>query len=165
MPCTKSIIFTKAAYSISIFQPFLSSKFFHPCFPFYFWSAYFLIKFPFYFWFISADPWRLLDPCRLPQPFFLTPAPEDFLQKFRTFIKAKPESSAFYIKYALFHRYWTPKSSFSCSYLWFGKYTEILQRWWRDGRKKDWIMIGIKPDHFPVFGRFMDTNFYLWTIF
>jgi hypothetical protein len=30
--------------------------------------------------------------------------------------------------------------------------------------KKDWIMIGIKPDHFPVFGRFMDTNFYLWTI-
>jgi len=25
-------------------------------------------------------------------------------------------------------------------------------------------MIGIKPDHFPVFGRFMDTNFYLWTI-
>jgi len=25
-------------------------------------------------------------------------------------------------------------------------------------------MIEIKPDHFPVFGRFMDTNFYLWTI-
>jgi len=28
-----------------------------------------------------------------------------FLQKLRPFIKAKPESSAFYIKYVLFHRY------------------------------------------------------------
>lgn len=117
MPRTKSIIFTKAAYSslskiftisaysISMIQPFLRSKFipspFHPAFltkfPFYFWSAYFLIKFPFYFWFISADPWRLLDPCRLPQPFFLTPAPEDFLQKFRTMQIAFCKSPALWI--------------------------------------------------------------------